>query len=167
MSKDGIWPGQSNIRAKAEFTPPRMYTKIRVFLGVAGHYRHFIENYARIVSPLTDYLKGDDSKKKESIMLNKEVMEAFNIMKWSVLSAPVLVYPNIKKDYLLETDASCLGLGALLSQWQEDRKYHPVAFRSPTILPVETRYHSTKLEFLAMKWGITYFSLYSWERSLE
>ena len=81
---------------------------------MAGHYRHFIKNYARIAPPLTDYLKGDHSKKKEGVVLNKEAAEAFNSLKHSVLSAPVLVYPDHKKEYLLETDASCLGLGALL-----------------------------------------------------
>ena len=138
-----------------------MYKEIQAFLGVAGHYRRFIKNYARIALPLTDYLKGDGSKKKkEGVVLNKEAVEAFNTLKHSVLSAPILVYPDPKKEYLLETDASCLDPGVVLSQHQEDGKYHPVAFGSRTLLPAETRYHSTKLEFLAMKWGIMHFSLY-------
>ena len=128
---------------------------------MAGHYRHFIKNYARIASQLTDYLKGDGSKKKkEGVVLNKEVVEAFNTLKCSVLSAPILVYPDPKKENLLETDTLHLGLGMVLSQHQEDSKYHPVAFGSHTLLPVEMRYHSTKPEFLAMKWGIMHFSLY-------
>ena len=128
---------------------------------MAGHYRHFIKNYARIAPPLTDYLKGDGSKKKkEGVVLNKEALEAFNTLKHSVLSVPILVYPDPKKEYLLENDALHLGLGVVLLQCQEDGKYHPVAFGSCTLLLVEMRYHSTKLEFLAMKWGITHFSLY-------
>ena len=99
-------------------------------------------------------------RRRKSVILNKEAIEAFNTLKHSVLSAPVLVYPDPKKEYLLETDASCLGLGAILSQCQENGKYHPVTFGSHTLLPTETRYHSTKLKFLAMKWGITHFSLY-------
>ena len=128
---------------------------------MAGHYRCFIKNYARIASPLTDYLKGDGSKKKkEGVVLKKEAVEAFNTLKCSVLSGPILVYLDPKKEYLLKTDASHLGLGTVPSQCQEDGKYHPVAFGSHTLLPVEMRYHSTKLEFLAMKWGITHFSLH-------
>ena len=77
---------------------------------MAGHYRHFIKNYARIASPLTDYLKGDGSKKKkEGVVLNKKVVEAFNTLKHSVLSAPILVYPDPKKEYLLKADASMFG----------------------------------------------------------
>ena len=160
VSQDGIWPSKGNLRAIAEFVPPRTYSEIRAFLGVARHCRCFIKNYAHIASPLTDYLKGDGSKKKKaSVVLNKEAIKAFNTLKHSVLSAPVLVYPNPKKEYLLELDTSCLGLGAILSQHQEDAKYHLVTFGSCTLLPTETRYHSTKLELLAMKWGITHFSL--------
>ena len=97
VSKDGIWPSKSNLRAIAEFAPPRMYTEIRAFLGMAGHYRHFIKNYARIALPLTDYHKGDSSKKQEEdIVLNKEVLEAFNTLKHSVQSAPILVYLDPK-----------------------------------------------------------------------
>ena len=89
-----------------------MYTGIRAFLG---HYKCFIKNYARIASLLTDYLKGDGSKKKEEgVVLKKEVVEAFNTLKHSVLSAPILVYPDPKKEFLLKTDALHLGLGMVL-----------------------------------------------------
>ena len=57
-------------------------------------------------------------------------------------------------------DASRLGLGAILSQRQSDRKYHPVAFGSRAVHGVEVNYHSTKLEFLAMKWSIEHFQTY-------
>ena len=77
-----------------------------------------------------------------------------------MLSAPFIVYPDPKKEYLLKTDTLHLGLGVVLSQCQENGKYHPGAFGSHTLLPAEMRYHATKLEFLAMKWGITHFSLY-------
>ena len=66
------------------------------------------------------------------------------------MSAPVLAYPDSNREYLLETDASRLGLGAMLSQRQSDGKYHPVAFGSRALHGVEVNYHSTKLEFLAM-----------------
>ena len=76
------------------------------------------------------------------------------------MSAPVLAYPNPTREYLLETDVSRLGLEAVLSQKQSDGKYHPVAFGSRTLHGVEANYHSTKLEFLAMKWSIEHFQTY-------
>ena len=57
-------------------------------------------------------------------------------------------------------DASRLGLGAMLSQEQSDGKYHPVVFGSRALHRVEANYHSTKLEFLAMKWSIKHFQMY-------
>ena len=68
---------------------------------------------------------------------------------------PVLVFPDFDKPFLLETDASKEGLGAVLSQKQSDGWYHPVAFGSHSLTPVEKNYHSTKLEFLVLKWNVT------------
>ena len=76
------------------------------------------------------------------------------------MSAPVLAYPDFNREYLLEMDASRLGLGAVLSQRQSDGKYHPVAFGSRALHGVEANYHSTKLEFLTMKWSIEHFQTY-------
>ena len=73
------------------------------------------------------------------------------------MSTPVLAYPDTNKEYLLETDASKLGLGAVLSEKQSNWRYHPVAFGSRALHGLEVNYHSTKLEFLAMKWSIEHF----------
>ena len=62
--------------------------------------------------------------------LNKEAKEAFNVLKRAIMTAPVLTYPDPNKEYLLQTDTSELGLGAVLSQKQSYGRYHPVAFGS-------------------------------------
>ena len=71
------------------------------------------------------------------------------------MTAPVLAFANFKKPFLLETDTSADCLGAVLSQKQEDGKYHPVAFGSWELKVGEPKYHSSKLEFLALKWAVT------------
>ena len=76
-------------------------------------------------------------------------------MKEKVLSAPVLVFPDFDKPFLLETDASKEGLGVVLSQKQGDGCYHHVEFGSRTLTTSEQNYHSSKLEFLALKWSVT------------
>ena len=106
-------------------------------------------------------MRGDlHKKKKETLTLNREAKEAFHVLKKAIMMAPVLAYPDPNKEYLLETDASKLGLGAVLSQKQSDGRYHPMAFSSRALQGVEHKYHSTKLEFLAMKWGIHHFEMY-------
>ena len=70
------------------------------------------------------------------------------------MTAPILAFPDYTKPFLLETDASKDGLGAVLSQKQMDGWYHPVAYGSRPLMPHEKNYHSTKLEFLALKWVV-------------
>ena len=77
------------------------------------------------------------------------------MLKEKILSAPVLVFPDFDKPFLLETDASKEGLGVVLSQKQDDGCYCPAVFGSRTLTPSEQNYHSSKLEFIALKWSVT------------
>ena len=71
------------------------------------------------------------------------------------MNSPVLAFTNYTKDFLLETDAYKEGLGAVLSQKQEDGQFHLVAYGSQALTTHKKNYHSTKLEFLVLKWAIT------------
>ena len=87
--------------------------------------------------------------------LPPEAREAMDILKGKVQSVPVLVFLDFDKPFLLETDASKEGLGVVLSQKQSDGWYHPITFGSCSLTPVEKNYHSSKLEFLTLKWSMT------------
>ena len=69
----------------------------------------------------------------------------------------MLAYPSFEKEFTLETDASTLGLGAVLSQRQEDSKLHPIAYASHSLNRSEKNYSITELETLAVVWAITHF----------
>ena len=86
--------------------------------------------------------------------LSEEALEAFEALKQACMNSPVLAFANYTKDFLLKTDASKEGLGAVLSQKQEDRWFHPVAYGSRVITTHEKNYHFTKLEFLVLKWAV-------------
>ena len=160
MSK-GVWPSRDNLKGIAKYPEPMTYTTIKGFVGMVCHYQHFIKDFAKIEDPLHKYACSDTAKKKkEQVVLNEAARKAFHQLKKAVMSAPVLAYPDPNREYLLETDASRLGLGAVLSQNQSDGKYHPMAFGSRALHGVEVNYHSTKLEFLAMKWSIKHFQTY-------
>ena len=86
--------------------------------------------------------------------LSKEALKAFEALKQACMQSPVLAFADYTKDFLLETVTSKEGLGAVLSQKQEDGWFHPVAYGSRALTTHEKNYHSTKLEFLALKWAI-------------
>ena len=86
--------------------------------------------------------------------LSKEVLKAFEALKQACMHSPVLAFADYTKDFLLETDTSKEGLGAVLSQKQEDGWFHQVAYGSWALTTHEKNYLSMKLEFLALKWAI-------------
>ena len=129
------------------------YTQVHVFCGLVGHYQCFIKGFAHIARPLYDVLG------REFIMgpvqLPLEVQEALRILKNKIQTVPTLGFPDFDKPFLLETDTSKEGLGAVLFPKQNDGLYHSFAFRSPFLTPAKKNYHSSKLEFLTLKWNMT------------
>ena len=116
----------------------------------------FIKNFARIAKPLNDLLGCRNSKlKNHPVLLTAAAEEAFYTLKKKCAMAPVLAFADLKRPFLLETDASKYDLGAIRQQVQEDRKYHPIACASHALWGSEANYHSSKLEFLALKWAMT------------
>ena len=155
VSKQGVLPTDDKLRAVAATGPPSTVTEVRQFLGLVGYYRRFIRDFAKIANPLNKLLEGKNKdKKKEAVILDGDAIRSYHQLQGKLLKAPVLAYPDPEKEYLLETDASNIGLGAVLSQKQADGRYHPVAYASRSVSNAERNYHSTKLEFLAMKWAI-------------
>ena len=124
--------GTEGLKGIAKIPPPATYTQVRKFLGAMGYFRHFIKGYARIPP---------------------DALAAFQELKMKCLTAPVLVFVDFKKLFLLETDVSIEGLGAVLSQKQDDGWYHPIAYASQGLKGGKSRYHSSK--FLALKWAVT------------
>ena len=101
ISKDGVWPSKENLKAVVEFTPPQSYTEISAFLGLVGHYRWFIKGFAHIVQPLHEYLSGEgSSKKNEHVMLTKDALGAFQMLKKACLGASVLAFADFNKPFL-------------------------------------------------------------------
>ena len=95
------------------------------------------------------------SRKSEWVSLSKDALEAFQALKQACMSSPILAFGDYTKDFLLKTDASKEELGVVLSQKQAEGHYHPVAYGSRALTSHEKNYHSTKLEFLVLKWAIT------------
>ena len=171
VSQKWILPSKKNLESIAQCPPPDTYTKVKSFVGLEGHYRHFIKGFTKIAAPLYDLTSGDNKdKKSEHVDLSPEAHEAFDRLKVACLLTPILAFPDFNKPFLLETDASGRGLGAVLSQKQADGRYHPIAYASRVMNETEQRYHSNKQEFLTLKRAVTeqfheYLSLYRKNRN--
>ena len=154
VSRKGVLPSKKNLESIAQCLPPDTYTKVKSFVGLVGHYRCFIKGFAKIAAPLYDLTSGNN-KKSEHVDLSSDAREAFDHLKAACLQAPILAFSDFNKPFLLETDASGRGLGAVLSQKQADGWYHPIAYASHVMNETEQRYHSNKQEFLTLKWVVT------------
>jgi hypothetical protein len=119
ISADGVQPDPEKIEAILSWPVPKSLTALRGFLGLTGFYRRFVRNYATIAAPLTDLLKVT------RFAWNLQAAEAFTTLKKAMTSTPVLILPDFSKPFMLETDASAVAIGAVLSQ-----EGHPLAFFS-------------------------------------
>ena len=142
VSAAGIRPDPAKIE-KVKFYPiPTDATKVRQFLGLASYYRRFIPDFAKIAHPLHAL-----TKKHAEYRWSPECDRAFNQLKVCLMTAPVLSYPVFGSDqeFILETDASGVGLGAVLAQ-EHDGSVHPIAYASRSLDPHEKNYGITELE---------------------
>lgn len=174
VSQEGVSTDPDKIEALTTWPRPSNYRELKTFLGFSGYYRRFVKNYATIVKPLNDLTRGYQSSKNKSKTRNKRPSvqrhygpfepfgprwnerceKAFREIITCLTHAPVLVFADPSKPFILHTDASLEGLGAVLYQEAEGTR-KPVAFASRGLSDSETRYPTHKLEFLALKWAIT------------
>ena len=131
VSKDWVKPSHKNVVSIIECPVPKTFTDILSFTGAMGHYRYFIKGFAKIAVPLYDLTGGENKdNKSEPVTLTPEALEAFQIIKDKCVQVLVLAFPDFKKPFLLETNTSGKGLGAILLQKQDNGHYHPIAFAS-------------------------------------
>ena len=149
ITAEGLKPNPQLTDAVQKFPQPKNLQDVRRFLGMASYYRRFVPNFAKIAQPLHQL-----TAKNVPFNLMAECEAAFLSLKTQLVTPPVLAYPSFTKDFTLETDASIQGLGAVLSQVQDNGKLHPVAYASRALNPSEKNYSVTGLETLAVMWAL-------------
>lgn len=165
VSKDGIEADPEKTSKIHSWPRPSNVKEVREFLGFAGYYRRFVRDFAKIACPLTQLTGGFGTthrkgKKKSPVLpmpwtWNSEHDEAFRTLKTCLTTPPVLAYADYSRPFIVHTDASAVGLGAVLSQKQEDGHERVIAYASRALRPSERNYPAHKLEFLALKWSVT------------
>ena len=156
VGKGKLKPDSRKIQAMVDFPLPQTKKGIRSFLGMTGYYRRFIKDYARISTPLTNMLRKDKPRQPK---WTDETVKAFNQLKDEMTKAPVLANPDFKEPFIIQTDASTVAIGAVLSQNINDKE-HPIAYISRKLLPREQNYSTIEKECLAIVWSVESFSYY-------
>ena len=131
FTPDGLKPNPALVSAVQEFPVPTCLKELRRFLGLALYYRWFILSTAQPLHHLTS--------KDIPFVWTEAAASAFQELKERLTTSPVLAYPSFDQDFVLETDASISGLGAVLAQVQSDGKLHPITYASPSLSPPEKK----------------------------
>ena len=121
-----------------------------------GYYRQFIPNFSSVAAPLHALTQN---KQPHHVKWTEEAEKAFNCLREALSTEPVLVTADFQHPFVLQTDASETGLGAVLSQVRNGEE-HPVTFISRKLLKHEQNYATVEKECLAIKWAITKFKYY-------
>ena len=152
-----VKPEQDKLQAIKTFPIPRTKKQVRSFLGLTGYYRRFIPNFASIAVPLMNLTKKSEPDK---VVWTTKCNKAFEQLKEMLISAPVIRNPDFTRPFVLQTDASGYGVGAVLSQYDDEGHDHPVAYYSHKLLPREQNYSTVEKECLAIKLGVQAFQVY-------
>ncbi|KAL7726226.1 hypothetical protein ACLKA6_001630 [Drosophila palustris] len=147
ISGEGIHTDPDKIAAVRELQPPTTCRELRRCLGIASWYRRFVPNFADIVQPMSLLLK-----KGQNLDWKPEQQAAFEELKARLTEAPVLACPDFSEKFVLQTDASDCGLGAVLTEQHQGAER--VAYVSRRLVKAEENYSATEKECLAIVWAI-------------
>src|ERR1700694_2633163 len=154
VSASGSRPDPRNVEKIVNWPTPRTITDVRGFNNLAGHYRRYIDGFAKLALPLTDLQKGSPAK-RTAITWTKREEASFQALKKAITSEPVLKHPQIGKPFVIDPDSSQFVIGAVLQQLFMDpdgkERLHPIAFESKKLTETEQRYPTQERELLAAK----------------
>ena len=139
VSEEGVRPARDRIEAIEAVRAPQSKTELRSFLGATVQYRKFVPKFAEKAKPLTEL-----TKKEKPFKWTNRCQQAFEQIKIALMEPPVLKKPDWSKPFVLATDASDVGIGAVLLQEE-----HPVAYHSETLTPTQSRWSTFDKEFYA------------------
>ena len=154
VSSTGVSTDPEKISAVADWPVPKNLTELQSFLGLTGYYRQYVEGFATKARPLTK-LTGKNVK----FYWTDECQDAFDSLKQALLTAPVLGYPDPALHYILDTDASLSGVGAVLSQVQNGNE-RVISYYSRALSPSQQNYCVTRRELLAVVKAVAHFRPY-------
>jgi hypothetical protein len=155
ISENKIIPLNDNLKSIKEYPNPKNVKMVQQFLGKVNYYYKFIPNATKLLNPLYKLLSKDTK-----FLWTDECQKSFDTIKQYLISSPILAIYNPNEECILFTDASKIGLGAVLKQKQSNGKLHPIAYFSKKLLPYQTNYSVSELECLAIVESINFWHHY-------
>jgi hypothetical protein len=144
VSGDGISMDGKKIQTIVDWIVPSSVRDVQCFLDFANFYKIFIKDYSKISTPLTRLTE------KDKFVWDEKAEESFETLKKAFTSVPILVHADSSKQFFLKVDVSDFVLGSILSQYGEDGRLHPIAYRSRKFPTVEIIYEIHDKELLAI-----------------
>ncbi|KAL4325949.1 hypothetical protein GQ457_11G033230 [Hibiscus cannabinus] len=154
ISSKGMEVDKAKIEVIRKLPPPTTVKGIRSFLGHAGFYRRFIEDFSKITKPLCSLLEQG-----RPFEFNEDCTKAFNLLKQKLVTAPIVEPPDWKLPFELMCDASDYAVGAVLGQ-RKGKIFHPTYYASKTLNDAQVNYTTTEKEMLAVIFAFDKFRSY-------
>ncbi|GJT74615.1 reverse transcriptase domain-containing protein [Tanacetum coccineum] len=154
ISKAGIEVDRAKVDVIAKLPHPTTVKGVRSFLGHAGFYRRFIQDFSKIARPMTHLLE-----KETPFVFSKDCIDAFQTLKKKLTEAPILVVPDWNLPFELMCDASDFAIGAVLGQ-QKMKHFQPIHYASKTMTEAQIHYTTTEKEMLAVVYAFEKFRPY-------
>ena len=150
-----VKPIEAKVEAISHFPVPTCKRQLMRFLGMAGYYRKFCNNFSVIAEPLTNLLS-----KRMTFKWTSDCQNAFDKLKAILRSEPVLLAPNFNKEFKLAVDASDVGAGGVLLQEDDNGVDHPVCYFSKKFNKHQKNYSTVEKECLSLILALQYFEVY-------
>ncbi|GJQ94013.1 reverse transcriptase domain-containing protein [Tanacetum coccineum] len=154
ISKSGIEVDRAKVDVIAKLPHPTTVKGVRSFLGHAGFYRRFIQDFSKIARPMTHLLE-----KETPFFFSKECIESFNTLKRKLTEALILIAPDWDLPFKLMCDASDFAIGAVLGQ-RKNKHFQPIHYASKTMTEAQAHYTTTEKELLAVVYAFEKFRSY-------
>ncbi len=158
VSREGVGVDPAKMEAVEKWPMPINVKDVRAFLGLASYYRRYIPGFSTVAAPMTNL-----TRQGVDLVWDDACEGAFRTLKAVLISAPMLAYPTREGHFTISTDASDVGIGAMLEQDQEEGGQvvkRVIAYASKTLSDTQHRYCTTNKELLAVVMAIELFRYY-------